>query len=59
MLRPTGWWLALEPIDLRCGMDRLLVLVQTQFGHDGFDGAAYALTSCAVEERFAIVPARG
>lgn len=42
MLRPTGWWLALKPIDLRCGMDRLLVLVQTQFGRDGFDGAAYA-----------------
>ena len=35
------WWLALAPIDLRCGMDRLLVLVQTQFGRDGFDGAAY------------------
>jgi transposase len=34
MLRPTGWWLALKPIDLRCGMDRLLVLVQTQFGRD-------------------------
>ncbi|HWS27224.1 MAG TPA: IS66 family insertion sequence element accessory protein TnpB [Xanthomonadales bacterium] len=41
MLRPTGLWLALKPIDLRCGMDRLLVLVQTQFGRDGFDGGAY------------------
>ena len=47
MLRPTGWWLALKPIDLRCGMDRLLVLVQTQFGRDGFDGAAYAFRNCS------------
>lgn len=41
MLRPTGWWLALAPIDLRCGMDRLLVRVQTEFGRDAFDGGAY------------------
>jgi transposase len=26
MLTPTGWYLATSPIDLRCGMDRLLVL---------------------------------
>ena len=41
MVRPIGWWLALTPVDLRCGMDRLLVLVQTQLGRDGFDGGAY------------------
>ena len=41
MLRPTGLWLALQPIDLRCGIDRLLLLVQTQCVRDGFDGAAY------------------
>jgi transposase len=41
MLRPTGIWLGLVPIDLRCGMDRLLLLVQSQFGLDGFDGGAY------------------
>ena len=41
MLRPSGWWLAISPVDLRCGMDRLLVLVQTQLGRDGFDGGAY------------------
>ncbi len=41
MLRPSGWWLAISPVDLRCGTDRLLVLVQTQLGHDGFDGCAY------------------
>ncbi len=47
MLRPTGLWLALQPIDLRCGMDRLLVLVQTQFARDGFDGAAYVFRNRA------------
>jgi transposase len=41
MLRPTGFWLAVLPIDLRCGMDRLLLLVQTQLSGDGFDGGAY------------------
>jgi transposase len=41
MVRPIGWWLALTPVDLRCGMDRLLVLVQKQLGRDGFDGGAY------------------
>jgi transposase len=41
MVRPNGWWLAIAPVDLRCGMDRLLLLVQTQFGRDGFDGGAY------------------
>lgn len=41
MLRPSTWWLAVEPIDLRCGIDRLLVRVQSVFGRDAFDGAAY------------------
>lgn len=41
MLRPTRWWLALEPVDLRCGIDRLLVRVQAVFGRDAFDGSAY------------------
>lgn len=41
MLRPTSWWLAVAPVDLRCGMDRLLVTVQAQLRRDGFDGAAY------------------
>lgn len=59
ILRPTGWWVAVAPVDLRCGMDRLLVLVQTAFGRDGFDGGAYTLTSFAVENRFATNPARG
>lgn len=41
MLSPTGWWLAVAPVDLRCGIDRLLVLVQSVLGRDGFDGGAY------------------
>ena len=41
MLRPTGWWLAVVPVDLRCGMDRLLVMAQATLQRDGFDGAAY------------------
>ena len=41
MLQPRAWYVAVQPIDLRCGMDRLLLLVKNQFGGDGFDGAAY------------------
>ena len=41
MLIPTGWWLAVTPIDLRCGMDRLLVAVQTTLDRDAFDGGAF------------------
>lgn len=32
MLTPTGWYLATAPVDLRCGMDRLLVIVQSLIG---------------------------
>ena len=32
MLSPTGWWLAVAPIDLRCGIDRLLVTVSETLG---------------------------
>ena len=41
MLKPSGWWLAVVPVDLRCGIDRLLVLVQSALGRDAFDGGAY------------------
>ena len=38
MLTPTCWYLATAPIDLRCGADRLLVCVQSLFGHDALAG---------------------
>lgn len=41
MLSPTGWWLVSAPMDLRCGMDRLLVHVRDQLGHDPSDGSAW------------------
>ena len=41
MLRPTGWWLAREPVDLRCGVDRLWRLTQSSLGRDPVDGGAY------------------
>lgn len=41
MLRATGWWLVSKPLDLRCGMDRLLLLLQNELSRDGFDGGAY------------------
>ena len=41
MLSPTGWWVVTAPMDLRSGMDRLLVYVRQTLGHDPFAGAAY------------------
>jgi transposase len=32
VLSPTGWYLATAPVDLRCGIDRLLVIVQSLTG---------------------------
>lgn len=40
MLTPSGWWLAPAPVDLRCGMDRLLLQVQS-LGGDPFAGGAW------------------
>jgi len=41
VLSATGWWLAVAPVDLRCGIDRLLLTVQAVLGRDAFDGGAY------------------
>ena len=41
MLTPVQWWLVVAPMDLRGGMDRLLVHVRTVLGRDPFDGSAY------------------
>lgn len=42
MLNPTGWWLAVAPADLRCGIDRLLIKVRDELGQDVRGGGAYA-----------------
>lgn len=39
MLSPVGWYLATAPVDLRCGMDRLLVLVQSLTADASLGGA--------------------
>ena len=41
MLKATGWWLAVAPVDLRCGIDRLLVKIGGELGRDARDGGAY------------------
>ena len=47
MLTPTGWWLAVAPVDLRYGVDRLLTTVCEQLGHDPRDGGAYVFRNRA------------
>lgn len=46
MLSPSGWYLATVPIDLRCGADRLLLLVQALTG-DTQTGGAYVFRNRA------------
>lgn len=41
MLSPAGWWLVTAPVDLRSGMDRLLVHVRQVLGRDPSEGDAY------------------
>ena len=62
----SQWWLVVAPMDLRGGMDRLLVHVRlctpygrTALGRDPFDGSAYVLTSFAVVKRLATAADRG
>lgn len=47
MLSPSGWWLVTAPMDLRCGMDRLLVQVREVLGCEPQDGAAYVFRNRA------------
>ena len=47
MLSPTGWWLAVAAIDLRCGIDRLLVAVKATLGRDAFEGGAFVFRNRA------------
>jgi len=41
------WFVAVLPVDLRCGMDRLLVRVHEQFEQKSFDGSAYVFRNRA------------
>jgi transposase len=47
MLNPTGWWLAVAPVDLRCGIDRLLVRVGEVLGQAPTSGGAYVFRNRA------------
>lgn len=47
MLMPHRWWLAATPIDLRCGMDRLLVAVQSRLANEAVDGEAFVFCNRA------------
>ena len=46
-MNPASWRLAVTPIDLRCGIDRLLVKVQTELGRAAQDGGAYVFRNRA------------
>ena len=47
MLSPSGWWLVQQAVDLRCGIDRLLVMLATELGHDPRAGGAYVFRNRA------------
>lgn len=47
MLTPSGWWLAVAPVDLRYGIDRLLLAIGTVLGRDARDGGAYVFRNRA------------
>lgn len=42
MLAPQQVWLAVDPVDMRLGMDGLARLVQSALGHSPCNGSAYA-----------------
>ncbi len=45
MIRPEQVWLAVEPVDMRWGADRLSLLVQNMEGRSPCDGTAYGFTN--------------
>lgn len=47
MLTPSGWWLVQPPIDLRCGIDRLLLQVRSLADRDPCDGGAWVFRNRA------------
>jgi transposase len=44
---PLSWFVAVAPVDLRCGMDRLLLLVASALARNGMDGSAYVFRNRA------------
>lgn len=42
MIRPEQVWLAVEPVDMRLGIDGLSLKVQQALGRSPCDGSAYA-----------------
>ena len=42
MLQPQQVWLAIQPVDMRLGIDGLSLLVQEALGKAPCDGSAYA-----------------
>ena len=42
MLQPQQVWLAIQPVDMRLGIDGLSLLVQEALGKATCDGSAYA-----------------
>lgn len=45
MIRPGQVWLAVAPVDMRWGMDRLSAYVQHAIGRTPCDGRVYAFTN--------------
>lgn len=42
MIRPDQVWLAIEPVDMRTGIDGLSLKIQQALGRSPCDGTAYA-----------------
>ena len=42
MIRPEQVWLAVEPVDMRMGIDGLSLKIQQALGRSPCDGSAYA-----------------
>jgi transposase len=45
MIRPKQIWLAMEPVDMRFGMNSLSQLVQDSLGEPACGGRAYGFTN--------------
>lgn len=59
MLNPSGWWVVQAPVDLRCGMDRLLLQIQV-LGGDPFAGGAWVFRNrCGTRIKLLYVDVQG